>query len=336
MAGTSPAMTEKEMSRRLALTLLAFVLAALPANAQTSSSSWPTRTVKLIVPFGAGSTPDIIMRVIADHLRTKLGQNFIVENKPGASGNLGTDAVAKAEPDGYTLGLSIGGPLAINPILFGQLPYDPKKDLALITLLATQPSALAVNNELGVDSVAALITLLKKNLGKYNFGSIGVGSLSHLAMEAIALASGTQIVHVPYPSSPAAVTALIRNDVQMACLPAISVAPQAAAGKLKILAISTAQRSALMPGIPTLKEAGIDVEADAWNGLIAPAKTPPAVIATVRAAVVDALGAPDVRAKLAAQIMEPLPSTPEEFRARIDADIARWTPVIRAANIKVN
>ena len=318
--------------RRYTFALLALLFGALPATAQT----WPTRTVKLIVPFGAGSTPDVIMRLIADHLKAKLGQSFIVEDKPGASGNLGTDAVAKAEPDGYTLGLSIGGPLAINPILFGQLPYDPKKDIAYITMLATQPSALAVNNELGVNSVAELIALLKKNPGKYNFGSIGVGSLSHLAMEAIALRSGTQIVHVPYPSSPAAVTALLRNDVQIVCLPAISVTPQAAAGKLKILAVSTAQRSTLMPGIPTLKEAGIDVEADAWNGMIAPARTPPAVLAAVRAAVVDALNSPDVRAKLAAQIMEPIPSTPEEFRARVDADIARWAPVIKAADIKVN
>ena len=154
-------------------------------------------------------------------------------------------------------------------------------------------------------------------------------------MEAIALKSGTQIVHVPYPSSPAAVTALLRNDVQMVCLPGISVTPQAAAGKLKILAVSTAQRSALMPGIPTLEESGIDVEADAWNGLIAPARTPPAIIAAVRAAVIEALAAPDIRAKLAAQIMEPIPGTPEEFRVRIDDDIARWTSVIKAANIKV-
>jgi tripartite-type tricarboxylate transporter receptor subunit TctC len=324
------------MNRRRALAFFALIFAVRPAPAQVPAPAWPTRTVKLIVPFGAGSTPDVIMRLIADHLKTTLGQSFIVENKPGASGNLGTDAVAKAAPDGYTLGLSIGGPLAINPILFGKLPYDPKTDLATITLVVTQPSVLAVNPSLGVERVTALVALLKQNPGKYNFGSIGAGSLSHLAMEAIALKSGTQIVHVPYPSSPAAVTALLRNDVQMVCLPAISVTPQAAAGKLKILAVSTAQRSSLLPGIPTLKEAGIDVEADAWSGLIAPAKTPPAVIEAVRAAVAEALNAPDVRQKLAAQIMEPIPSTPAQFRARIDADIARWAPVIKAAHIKPN
>jgi tripartite-type tricarboxylate transporter receptor subunit TctC len=320
------------MIRRLSLALLALVAVAVPAMAQT----WPSRPVKLVVPFGAGSTPDLVMRLIADHLKDKFGQSFVVENKPGASGNLGTDEVAKAKPDGYTLGLSIGGPLAINPLLFAKMPYDPAKDLALITMTTSQPSALAVNTELGVDSVAALIDLLKNNPGKYNFGSIGAGSLSHLAMEAVAFRSGTRIVHVPYPSSPAAMTALIRNDVQMACLPAISVTPHVAAGKVKILAITTAQRSALLPGIPTLKESGVDVEADAWNGMIAPARTPPAVIATVRAAVIEAITSPAIREKLAAQIMEPLPTTPEEFRARIDADIARWKPVIEAANIKMN
>ena len=320
------------MKRSLALAFLTLLLAALPATAQT----WPSRPVKLIVPFGAGSTPDLVMRLIADHLKDKFGQSFVVENKPGASGNLGTDAVAKAAPDGYTLGLSIGGPLAINPLLFASMPYDPRKDLALITMTTSQPNALAVNTELGVNSVAELIDLLKKNPGKYNFGSIGAGSLSHLAMEAVAFKSGTKMVHVPYPSSPAAMTALMRNDVQMACLPAISVTPHVASGKVKILAVTTAQRSALLPDIPTLKESGVDVEADAWNGMIAPAKTPPAIIAAVRAAVIEAITSPTIRAKLAAQIMEPLPTTPEEFRARIDADIARWKPVIEAANIKMN
>jgi tripartite-type tricarboxylate transporter receptor subunit TctC len=320
------------MMRRLAVVLLGLWVAVLAASAQ----DWPARQVRLIVPFGPGSTPDVIMRLIADHLQQKLGQSFVVENKPGASGNLGTDAVAKAEPDGYTIGLSIGGPLAINPLLFGKLPYDPAQDLALITLLTSQPSALVVNAGLGVDTVAGLIDLLKKNPGKYNYGSIGNGSLSHLAMEAIALKSGTEIVHIPYASSPQAMTALLRNDVQMACLPAISVTPQLASGQVKILAITTSARSALLPGIATLREAGVDVEADAWNGLIAPARTPEAIIAAVRNAVVDALMTPAIRQKLAAQIMEPTPTTPAEFRARIDADIARWTPVIRAANIRVN
>src|SRR3984893_16591579 len=184
------------MTRRLALALLALWAAALPGAAQ----EWPSRQVKLIVPFGPGSTPDIVMRLIADHLQHNLGQSFVVENKPGASGNIGTDAVAKAEPDGYTLGVSIAGPLAINTLLFSKLPYDPFRDIAPITVLATQPSVLAVTGNLGVASVAELVERLKREPGKYNYGSIGSGSVSQLAMEAIALQSGAQLVHVPYAS----------------------------------------------------------------------------------------------------------------------------------------
>jgi tripartite-type tricarboxylate transporter receptor subunit TctC len=315
--------------------LLFAVFAVLLAQS-AAAQEWPSRAVKIYIPFGPGSTPDLVGRMIADRLQQKLGQPFVIEDKPGASGNIGTDAVAKAEPDGYTLGISIGGPLAINPLLFSKMPYDPAKDLTAITLVATQPSALAVNARLGVDSVAALIALLKKNPGKYNFGSIGNGSLSHLAMEAIALASGTTIVHVPYTSSPQAMTALLRGDVQIVCLPAISVMPQLSSGDIKILAVSTARRTALLPDIPTLKEAGIDVEAEAWMGLIAPAKTPDAIVARIAREVGEVITAPDIRDKLAAQLMEPIPSTPGEFRARIDADIARWSPVIKAGNIRIN
>jgi len=260
----------------------------------------------------------------------------VIENKPGASGNLGTDAVAKAEPDGATIGVSIGGPLAINTLLFSKLPYDPAKDIAPITQLITQPSALVVNASLGVNSVAELVALLKRELGKYNFGSIGNGSLSHLAMEAIALKSGTQMVHVPYPGSPQAMTAVLRGDVAMACLPAIAVTPHVASGKVKILAVSTGKRSALLPDIPTLKEAGIDVEADAWMGLIAPAKTGDAVIARIHDEVVEAIKAPQAREKLAVQLMEPIGNSPAEFRAVIEREVARWAPVIKAIDLKIN
>ena len=318
--------------RRSVVAALAVLCGTLSALAQ----DWPTRSVRIIVPFAAGATPDLVARLIADQLQDELGQTFIVENKPGASGNTGTDAVAKAEPDGSTLGVSIGGPLAINTVLFSNLPYDPRKDLTFITMLVTQPSALAVNTSLGVSTVPELIDLIKRNPGKYNYGSIGTGSLSQLAMEAIALKSGTRLVHVPYPSSPQAMTALMRNDVQMACLPAISVVPQLASGTVKLLAVTTANRSALLPGVPTLKEAGIDVEADAWMGLIAPAGIPDAMTERIGRLVGDAIASRAIREKLTAQLMEPIPDTPAEFRARIDADIARWTPVIEAANIKIN
>jgi tripartite-type tricarboxylate transporter receptor subunit TctC len=290
-----------------------------------------------VVPFGPGSTPDIVARLVADGLQQKYPSTaFVVENKPGASGNLGTDAVAKAAPDGSTLGVSIGGPLAINTLLFARLPYDPRKDISPVTQLITQPSVLAINPALEVNSVAELVALLKKNPGKYNFASIGNGSLSHLAMEAIAIKAGAKLVHVAYTSSPQAVTAVIRNDAQMTCLPAISVTPQNATGAVKILAVSTAKRSPYLPDVPTLKEAGIDVEADAWNGLIAPGGTPKLIIQKISGDVAEIIKQPAVRQKLAAQLMEPVGSSPEELRARMEAEIARWAPVIKAANVKLN
>jgi len=327
---------------RVALWMMLTVAGLMPAQAQkvqaqeAQAPAWPTRTVRIMVPFGPGSTPDIVARLLAERLQQKLGQPFVVENKPGASGNLGTDAVAKADPDGYTIGVSIGGPLAINSLLFSKLPYNTETDIAPVTQLVTQPSALAVPADLGVNTVGELIALIKKDPGKFNYGSIGNGSLSHLAMEAISLKAGVKLVHIPYPSSPEAMTSLIRGDVQMACLPAISVTPSATAGKVKILAVSTAKRSGLLPDVPTLKESGIDVEADAWMGLIAPARTPDAIIAKLNKEVVEIINQPDVKAKLATTIMEPVGTSPSDFRNRIRAEVGIWEPVVKAANIKIN
>ena len=321
------------MLKRLTLAASLVIAAAAPSMAQT----WPAKAVHIMVPFGAGSTPDIVARIIADGLKKQYPDSaFIVENKPGASGNMGTDAVAKAAPDGGTIGVSIGGPLAINTLLFSKLPYDPKKDITAVTQLITQPSALAVNNDLKVGSVKDLVALIKANPGKYNFASIGNGSLSHLAMEAIALKAGTKLVHVPYPSSPQAMTAIIRGDAQMGCLPAISVVPLAKDGKVKIIAVSTAKRSPYLPDVPTLKESGIDVEADAWMGLIAPGGMPKAMVDKINHDVVAIIKQPDVKEKLGKTLMEPVGSSPEDFRAVINREVDRWGPVIKAADVKVN
>ena len=321
------------MLRRIALAAALLVAAAAPSMAQT----WPAKAVHIMVPFGPGSTPDIVARIIADGLKKEYPDSvFVVENKPGASGNIGTDAVAKAAPDGGTIGVSIGGPLAINTLLFSKLPYDPKKDITAVTQLITQPSALAINPDLKINSVKDLVALIKANPGKYNFASIGNGSLSHLAMEALAIKAATRLVHLPYPSSPQAVTAIIRGDAQMGCLPAISVVPQAKAGKLKILAVSTAKRSPYLPDVPTLKESGIDVEADAWMGLIAPGGMDKAMVDKINKDVVAIIRQPDVKQKLGATLMEPVGSSPQDFRALIDREVARWAPVIKAANVKVN
>jgi tripartite-type tricarboxylate transporter receptor subunit TctC len=320
------------MAIRFALALAGLLSAALPVAAQ----DWPTKPVKIVVPFGPGSTPDVVARLIADHLQKKLGQTFLIENKPGASGNTGTDAVAKSDPDGATIGISIGGPLAINTLLFSKLPYDPAKDIATITLLTSMPSVLVVPTSLNVNSVAEFVATVKREPDRIAFGSIGAGSLSHLTMEAIAQHAGAKLTHIPYPSSPQAVMAVIRGDVQAACLPAIAVTPQLAGGKVKILAVSTAQRSRFLPDVPTLKESGINVESDAWNALIAPGGTPPAVIAAINKEVRETLSKPAVRAKLETQLIEPTPSSPEELRERVNAEIKLWADVIKAGNIKIN
>jgi len=314
------------------------IVAVLLAPAPLAAQEWPTKPVKIVVPFAPGSTPDMVGRVIAEDLKARHpGINFIVENKPGASGNTGTDYVAKSEPDGATIGISLGGPLAINTLLFSKLPYEPAKDIAPITMLTALPSVLVVPSSLGIGTVAEFLALLRKDAGELSYGSIGAGSLSQLCMEAIGLrAGGSKMVHVPFGGSPQAITAVIRGDVQVACLPAIAVTPQLVSGKVKILAVTTARRSRFLPNIPTLKESGIDVESDAWNALIAPAGTPPAIIAEINAEVGDALRKPEVRDKLRAQLIEPAPSTPGELRARMEAEKKLWADVIKAADIRID
>jgi tripartite-type tricarboxylate transporter receptor subunit TctC len=320
------------MMKRLSILVAAAMLCALPAKSQ----DWPSRQVTVVVPFAPGSTPDVVARMVAERLHAKLGQPFVIENKAGASGNVGTGSVARAEPDGHTIGVSIVGPLALNTLLFAKMPYDPKTDLAHVTVLASQPSVLVAAKNLGVRSTDDLIALVKRDAGKMNYGSIGNGSLSHLAMEAIALKSGAKPVHIPYNGSPAAVTALIRGDVHMAVLPAASVVPQGEAGQVTLLAITSPRRSALLPNLPTLAEAGITgVEADAWIGLIAPAKTNPEILAKLEQEVRQVLAEPGIREQLKVQYMEPVGNSSQEFRSLLEAELERWGPVIKANNIKL-
>jgi tripartite-type tricarboxylate transporter receptor subunit TctC len=224
------------MSISKALVVLGVALAG--ANSATAQT-WPSRNVTILVPFAAGSTPDLIARVLADGLQTRTKATFIVENRPGASGNIATAAVAKATPDGHTLGVSIVGPLVINPLIMSTVPYNPDSDLAPISLVASQPGVLAVNPDVPAKSVTELIALLRNDPGKNNYGSIGKGSLSHLSMEALLARSQTSATHVVFAGSPAAVTALIRGDVQMASLPAGAVVPQGAAGTIRLLAVTS-------------------------------------------------------------------------------------------------
>ena len=316
---------------RLAASLL-FVAMAVPAWAQ----EWPSGNVRVVVPYGPGSTPDIVARVVADRLAARLGKPFVIDNKPGAGGMLGTDQVAKAPPDGQTIGISIAGPLAVNTLLYRKMPYDPA-ELAPVTIAATQASVLVAAPSLNVGSATELVALLKANPGKYNYSSMGAGSISHLAMEALAARSGTQIVHVPYAGSGPAVAAVLAGDTQMATLPAAAVMGHIKAGKLKAIAVATEKRSPALPELPTLREAGIEnVFADAWMGFVVPAKTPDAIVARIQGEIGKVLAEPEVREKLRAQYMDVVANTPVEFRAAMKADVERWKPVIERNAIKLD
>ena len=317
--------------KRVLLSLIALALWCTPVHAQ----EWPARTVTIIVPFIAGSTPDSLARIVAERLQEKLGTPFVVENRPGASGNTGTAAAAKAAPDGHTLGVSIVGPLVINAMLFVKMPYETDKDIAPISILASQPSVLTVSPGVAADNIESLLAAIKREPDKFTYGSIGRGSLSHLAMASLAIKAGVNVVHLPFAGSPAAVTALLRGDVQMAVLPAASVAPLAAEGKLKLLAVTSPKRSKLLPDLPTLGEAGIaGVEADAWVGLIAPAGTSEAVLAKISKEVVAVLADGAVVEKLKAQYMVPIANSPEAFKAVLKEEHDRWAPIIAAGGIK--
>ena len=313
------------------LSAAAVLMGALPAAAQ----SWPQRPVKIVVPYGAGSSPDVLARVLNDRLSARLGQSFIVENRPGAGGNAGTDAVAKASPDGYTFVLSVNAPLVYNTILYKNLPYDLFKDLTPVTLAARNPNVCAVTPAIGVDSVKAWLDALRRHPGKYNFASTGNGSISHLGVELIKLKTQSFAVHIPYASSGQAVTAMLQGDVHFACLPAVSVMPQVKAGKLKALAITSAERSPLLPDVPTLKESGLpDIQAAPWFAYMAPAATPPAIVQRLSAELDGALKEPEVREKLRSAYFDPVGGTPAALGQFMREEQARWRPVIERAGLK--
>ncbi|MDH7796872.1 MULTISPECIES: tripartite tricarboxylate transporter substrate binding protein [unclassified Beijerinckia] len=321
--------------RSIAVPFAALLALVAPSSLSAQTEAWPSGTVKFIVPFAAGASPDIIARIVGEKLQQRTGKPFIIENRPGASGNTGTDVVARAPGDGMTIGISLFGPMGMNTVLMKSMPYDPFKDIAPVTMLTSQPSVLAVSNELGVNTVGELIALLKKNPGKYNYASIGRGSLSHLAMELIAAKSGTEVVHVVFGGSPQAAQAVMQNDVQMTVLPAVSVVPLASDGKMKILAVTEPKRSKFLPNVPTFAEAGIDgVEASAWNALIAPPSTPPAILDEIYKQTAAAINEPDVIAKLAAQMIEVRTSTPKEMAQFVRDEMTRWGVVVKAAKIE--
>ena len=317
-------------------TLLVLVLAATAAIAITAQAQdWPQRPVRVIVPFAAGASPDILARIVNDKLAARIGQPLIVENKPGAGGNSGTDQASKAAPDGYTFLLSVNAPLVYNTILYKNLPYDPFKDLVPVSLAATTPNVCAVSNGMNVDSVKSWLEALKRNPGQFNFASTGNGSISHLGVELVKLKTRSFAVHIPYASSGQAVTAIIQGDVQFACLPPVSVMPQAKAGRLKAIAVTSAERSALLPELPTLRESGLPgIQAVPWFAYMAPKGTPDAIVQRMSREIAAVLKDPEVLKRLQTAYFDPVGSTPEALAKFMGEELRRWKPVIERTGLK--
>ena len=317
--------------------LTAVVAGAFAAPAAHAQSDWPNRPIKMIVPFPAGSSPDTLARMIAQPLGKALGQAIVVDNKPGAGGNIGTAAVAHAQPDGYTILYTINGPLATAPALYTKLPYDPIKDLAPVTLVATSPNVLVVDPALKVDSVAALEALVKKEPGKLNYGSVGAGSSAHLAMELFKGRQGLDILHVPYAGFPQVITAMLGNQVQAAFMvPAIAM-PQVRDGRIKALAVTSLQRSPTLPDLPTMVEQGSPgFEAISWNAILVPAGTPQPMVDRLNTELVKIIRSDEAKTLFTAQYFTPVGSTPAELSALIKKETQVLGGVIKRLNLTLD
>ena len=303
----------------------------LPAFAQ----AWPNRPIKLVVPFPPGSSPDLIARLIAEPLAQALGQAVIIDNKPGAGGNVGTALVAKAQADGHTLLFTIQGPLVTAPLLNTSLAYDPVKDLAPVTLVATSPNVLVVAPKLGANTLADFVRIAKERKGRLNYGSVGNGSAAHLAMELFKARAGLDIVHVPYQGFPQVVNAILAGDVQAGIMvPGIAMG-QVRVGKLKALGVTTLARTAALPELPSFVEQGYaDFEAISWQAVLAPAGTPKAIIERVSRELVRIIKSDDVRTKLRAQYFSAAGTAPEALAGLMKTERERWAKVIKAAGVQ--
>jgi tripartite-type tricarboxylate transporter receptor subunit TctC len=307
---------------------LLLVLFCTSAMAQT----YPSRPVKLVVPFPPGSTPDIVGRTLAAKLQEAFHQPVVIENRTGAGGNIGTELVAKAPADGYTLLIGINGPIATNKYLYKDLPYDPDKDLAPISLLASAPQMLVVVPQLGLADLRAFLDYAHQNPGRISYGSVGNGSASHLTMELLKSEAKFFAVHIPYRGFPPAVTDMLAGNIQAMFAIVPGVLPHVRAGKMVALAVTAQQRSSLAPEVPSVAELGFpQLESLAWIGLLAPAATPPAVLERLSAETVRGMRSQDVRDLLGKQGFDVVADSPEDFRRWIRAESAKWARVIRAS-----
>jgi len=313
---------------------IAAFLFALAMSGLAAAQSWPSRPVRMIVPFPAGGPTDVLTRALAEKLSAALGQAVVVDNKPGAGGTIGSDFVAKSAPDGYTLLMATGSTHSVGPYL-SKVPYDPQKDFTPIIYVGKATNILLVSPTLGVSNVRELIELAKKNPGKLNYSTSGIGSVAHLTSEMFASMAGIKIVHVPYKGTQLSIPDLMSGQIAMLFDNVLTAKPHVEGGKLKGIAISSRERSSLVPGIPTVSESGLP-GFDSWNwfGVFGPAGTPPAVVERVNAELNRLVGDAAIKDRFAQLGFETTGGTPADFAAVVQSEARKWSQVIREANVK--
>jgi tripartite-type tricarboxylate transporter receptor subunit TctC len=318
-----------------AAALAAALALAGACYAQSGAPAYPTRQIRVIVPFTAGGPTDVIARLFAQKLSESLGHQAYVEDMPGAGGNLGTAAAAKAPPDGYTLVMVSTG-FVVNPSLYAKVPYDPIKDFAPVTLVAASPNVMVINPSVPAKTVAELMALIRANPGTYSFAGPGIGSTPHLAGELFKLKNKLDLVHIPFNGAPPAVASTIGGHTQIAFTALPPSLSNIKDGKLRALAVLSPMRHPALPDVPSAVEAGVpDLESDTLTGLLAPAGTPPEIVAILQREAAKMVAQPDVKEKLDTLGFVPVANTSAEFAARIKTELARWADVVHAANIKI-
>jgi tripartite-type tricarboxylate transporter receptor subunit TctC len=325
--------TMKPTTRRTALLM---TMAAPFVARRAGAADYPTRSIKIIVPYAPGGGADAVARILGQHVGASMGQSVVIENKGGAGSIIGTDMVAKAEPDGYMLLLGQSGPISINPAVYRKLPYDPIKDLAPVTMTNSYPYVLVVNGKLPVNTLKEFIELAKSKPGSMNYGTTGVGAANHLMSELFCSKTGVKMTHIPYRGTALAVADAVAGNVTMVFSDPVSALPQVNSGNLKALAVTSPRRVSAFPTVPTMKEGGYpDIEAIAWHGIFVPARTPQAIVDRLNAEFVKALQIPEVKDVLGKQAMQPVGDKPQEFAAFLKKDIATWKEVAALAKVSV-
>lgn len=328
---------------RQRLRLLAVMLSlgtGLGMMGSALAQSYPSKPIRWVVVAPAGSSLDVIARAMQDRLKDNLGQPIVIENKPQAGGTLGTNEVAKSAPDGYTWVMSYNGPLSFAPYLYPKLPYQPLKDLQPVMTTTSQPNVIAASAQLPANTMREAVALLKASPGKYNFASVGNGSSSHLTMEYIKAVTHTYAVHIPFNGSPPAVMATMSGETQFITSVPTVISPQVKQGRLKYLAVTSAQRYPLLPDVPTVAESGVpelkNFEALAWNGVLVAAGTPRAVVDRINSALNAALHDAAVKERLKAAGLDPIGGTPEQFAKLIHDESIKWAPIIQRSGARID